>query len=636
MRTTLALVPLLLFPSCSDTTGPAGSATSTPASRGPVDTARAFLDAARDGDRTRFEGLLTDAALEGLNTGGSQFSLEGENLGEAEIGMPVLSAGRAEVPVSAVVDGSQQEIRLVMREEEAEWRVSGLILVLGEGMEIPIDFEAVDEIVQGFQEELAGAFEEAFTEWSMGGSPEEVARTRASFEAIRGIPQETHERVWRIDVVAQDRPALDVLAEIVEGTGLAVDPGAHAAALAREVTLVARDVSRLEACERVCRAVDMHPVYPELGVYAWGPESGKEEPTITFEDGERDLPVAFAGPFLIEVGQLEENPPNATGRVTIVVRALGLAPEVMAFQTEMMELFRIGDVLDARGRSVSAHEGVSFYGTPAVEGRYLVNSVTIDLRNLVREVEVVASVGGSLRLKIPTAVDELRWARRDRGPKTAGELTVSLGEWGDYTRFQLAHPSADLADTEVRLGPLNADGEPLGVVTSDSSAYGRQIQAGVQAAEAPAAIDLKLCSVGDVVYPFELVGIPLARHAEQPERLEPLRFKGACPIVVEFVRFTKRDKDFPEVELRFASTANKDAVDMTATLVYFNGAGQELGDAFQTFTGPFDFEGSQPLVVAGATTSQETVAFFMPAETVDVRVRVENVTFADASEWKLE
>ena len=95
MRTTLALVPLLLLvPSCSDTTGSAGSPTSTPASRGPADTARAFLDAARDGDRTRFESLLTDAAVEGLNTGGSDFSLEGENLGEAEIGTPVLSADR--------------------------------------------------------------------------------------------------------------------------------------------------------------------------------------------------------------------------------------------------------------------------------------------------------------------------------------------------------------------------------------------------------------------------------------------------------------------------------------------------------------------------------------------------------------
>jgi hypothetical protein len=154
----------------------------------------------------------------------------------------------------------------------------------------------------------------------------------------------------------------------------------------------------------------------------------------------------------------------------------------------------------------------------------------------------------------------------------------------------------------------------------------------LQAAAPPFTVDIKICRVTEVEYEFTLAGVPLANWSEQPAELEPLSFPADAPLFAEFGTFIERG-DFPKIELSLRNEANKDALSAQATFVYLDKAGKELESFPHTLSGDFGFDGQEPLAAAGAEATLETVAFFMPEGTAKIQVRIDAVTFLDASEW---
>lgn len=620
----LALPFSVLSLACDGSGGePAPPAVATSAAAAPADVARAFLAAAEDGDEERFQELLTAKALDGLNAGGGGFEL-GENLESYAVEDARIDGDEARVPVHATLQGGEQDMSLRMRREGDDWRIWGFDVVLGEEAPMTIDLESMGDMLQQMGDGLSTAMQGAFEEAARGGSEEEIREARMRFQNVAAISEERHEAAWKIDVESGGEPASEVLSTILEGTGMTLDGSGCAGALAQPVEFSLAGVSRLEALERVCEEIGVHPVYPEPN--GWGETEG-----IRLQAGPRARPIAFAGPFLVEIPELEETPPHSTGSMTFAVRGLGLAPQVLAFQTDMVELFAADEITDVAGRSVMAQEGVQFFGTPAVDGAYLSDRTSVDLRGLLRTVTEL-SAKGVVKVAIPTTVDAARWKASDKRVKSIGGWSVVLQEWGESTRFELAG-AGDLEKVAVRLSALDAEMKPMGVLFTDSSAWQRQLQATIQTPEEPATIDLKVCDVAEVSYPFTIRGIPLARYDQQPERLEPLSFDGDAPLTVDFVRFTERG-DFPKVELRLFNSSNKEAVSAQATFVYFDGNGIELESFPHSLSGEFSFDGTQPLARAGATTTQEAVAFFVPPRTASITVRVDAVSFADASQWE--
>jgi hypothetical protein len=172
----------------------------------------------------------------------------------------------------------------------------------------------------------------------------------------------------------------------------------------------------------------------------------------------------------------------------------------------------------------------------------------------------------------------------------------------------------------------------MGVLMADSMPWDDAVQASLQTPETPTAVDLKVCTVEQLTYSFELTALGLTRFSENPAELPKLEFEGGSPFAVEFVRFTKRDADFPEVQLTIKNLCNKDSTSVMAEFHYVDANGTELESFQHTLTGTFGADGIEPFA-AGSEQTQLTTAFFMPPETASVRVVVTQVEFADATTW---
>jgi len=631
-----AALGALLLAACSGAADPPPATDDAAAAEA---VARAFFDSVDAGDKEGWRDLLTaraQAELAALEDDAFQF--RGEELDSFVVGGATVTGEDASVPMTIVSGEEVQTVSLEMRLEGARWRVRGVGVPMGEA-HWTIDFEgredflpeAGEELAEGVATALEDAFAEAMQEWSAGGSPEDIARERAAYGELEPINEKLHDAAWRVDVSGNGRRAREILADLVAGTELVVDEGVHAAAFDARPSLELTGVSRVEAIEELCAELGLVPAYPDPR-----PFGGSDAlPALRFREGPRTRPVAFSGPFLLEVEELAEHPPHATGALTLTARALGLAPAVQAGNREPAEVLRLGGVRTAAGASLLPDDDVRFYGAPTADFGVFVDRTTIELVGLVRDVETL-TVEGGIALALPTVVEELDLAG---GAGGRGERwTAATSELGTSSRVELSATAGGdpSADVRVRFAPDDAGGAPLGILSSSASAAGDRVVAHLSTPEAPSALALKVYEIAERVYPFRLADVPLARSAEQPPELAPLAFEGESPLAGAFVRFADRsDADFPRVEVTLTNRSNKDARAARVTLRYLDPQGALLHEFPHSLSGPFGVDGRQePLARAGATTGQETVAFFMPEETDALGVRVDEVTFLDGTTWE--
>jgi len=289
----LALVAACGGTTPNDTTSTAQLATAptTMEAPSPEDVALAFFQAVRADDQEGLLALFTEKAATSVASGDS-FQVDGESLGEFEVGSATTDANEAKVPVVAVLDGEEQNMRLLMRRESDEWRIFAFDVSIGGEGWMTFNLETIEDMLQGMVEgmatEMGGALEDAFDDWSQGGSKEEIALARERFDSLRAISADEHRAAWQVDVHATDQPAFELLSTLFDGTGLALDDNPQ---LAQPITIELMGVSRLEALERICETLDVRPVYPTSvlgGAFSLMAEPFDEWPV---DDHVRDRPA---------------------------------------------------------------------------------------------------------------------------------------------------------------------------------------------------------------------------------------------------------------------------------------------------------------------------------------------------------
>lgn len=620
-------------PAAPQVAGVGGSA--RPALQDAERVAHEFLTAVNAEDEPSVRQHLTLKARDLLGTSdGFTFSGEaatGFSLGEVRT--RGTRGDQASVPATINVMDREESFDLLLRVEQGVWRVHGVDVSLGK-TSFTMSFEGedslADALVEGMATQMTDAFEDAAAEWQQGGSAEEIAAARERYEAlsVEGTRADTG---WAVDLPAGTYAAGELVRECLEGTGYELVDTGFEEELGQSVQFDTLRTSRARVLEEVSNSLGLYPVYADPD--AWSGEPG----TVSFARGTRTQPVEFAGPFVVEYDVTEEAP-LTKGSVTVTARALGLSPALLAANTEMDQYLNVTAVSGATGEDFRTDGDVQFWGSPTVTASSLVTSVSIDLRGLLRGVETL-DIAGAVTLQQPADLSEFRFA----GPGTEGDGTwhVECKSWGEQTQFEISgaseQPDEYFEDVGARFAPDDAQGSPLGQLGSSAYSWNATTTADVQLPAIPASMRVKVYRNVGQPFEFRASGIPLQQYSQQPEALEALVFSGAAPVQVAFEGWGDlSNADFPEVHLTFVSAANKDATEMQATFLYLDQGGQQTEEFPHSLSGEFTHEGHAPLVLAGSTAEQKTTAFFMPAGTSAVRVRVDKVTFNDGTTWELE
>jgi len=629
---------LLLCLAC----GPGAEFTSTQAEFGtdPEALAQRFFQAIAT-DRIEDLGpLFSERGLLGYRSG-EGFRIDSETFGAWSIEELRVEGALAFVTSVTTLDGEEQQLELhfAWAEEQECWLITGLELALPEVGEYQIDFEELGRFVEGSRDPLGPAVElvddPQVNETRLDALERdrlvrEIEGRRASFKAIASTTPRKHENHWKYNLITRGRSARRVLEEILEGTGLALDPDGVIDALDKPLRIEARGISRIEALERVAKALGLVAIYPRTQEI----RDAKGVLALRFEPGERAWPVHFEGPFLIAVENLLEHVPVATGTLTLGVFALGMAPAVLGFQDRMYEHVRLTKLVDKRGRDLQAEQGITFISRPEIHGTYWSERFTIELAGLLRSVRRITRLEGRLSLRLPRTVEALRWPQDDpRTRRSLGERTLELSQWDDTLHFRMQGPAHLIAQTEMRFSPLAKNYRAMHVLSDASFGVGNVLTASVETTDVPLRVDIKVCAVEELSYPFALEGIVLQRYEDMPSRPERLVFDGEAPVRPEFVRFQKRAAGAPQIQVRLSNTSNKDVTRLSAEFHYFNDRGVELG----TFPHAWASEGAGAapvaLVVRGMTIEETCPAFFLPEDTHEVRIEITEVEFSDASHW---
>ncbi len=627
--------------------------------------ARAFVEAVHAGQKERSLSLLTEAAREGLESGAG-FRLEDGKFTDVEFGRATIDGAGAAVPLTVKEGGNVQGFSLLLKKSDDVWRIFGVHVSGREGGEVTIDFETLASRMKTLSETMAAEFQTAFEEAARQRAAQETAERRERFEALRPLSAAGLESRWKNERDFRGTPAGEAIAALAKELELGLHAAGQEKSLAVDVDVDVRGVSRLEAIEKITRQLGLHPRYPSAQELMARPHDGfgkafrealagasrlettpaEEKPgevaanAITLSAGPRPLPVCFAGPYLIEVTELEERVPHGTGSIAVTARSFGYDPGVFVMMEDHGETVSFGEVVDREGRSLRARDDVRYYGSGLLVGSAYENSTDFELRGLLREVETIHRLSGVKRLVLPVAVEELEWRDLEEGARRSiGDLSLEVRQTGLYTAFDIRAPEATISDLNVSFRARGASGEELEIVSENSAMWRPDTaQASIQTASPTASVSMKLVTRREVLeYPFEFRDIPLSRHADQPETIEPLIFAGfPAPVEVEFIRFEDPEADFPRILVRTRNQSNKDALSIQATLYYLGDGGETLKDFPQMLTGKYDARGHYPVVARRAEAEVEVTAFFMPKETKGLRVAIERVDFVDGTTWEPE
>ena len=631
----------ILAVSCNPQDG-GQSASMVPSLNGPTaspdQVAEGFLTAMQRDDAAKVKGFLTTKARQALNDD-EGFQFNGGDVESFEVGQPEINGGSASVPVQVTEKGQTQNMTLKMRQDGGQWRIHGFGVSMGGSAEFTIDLEGMDEMMnelgEAMAEELGQAmtegFEQAMADMENGGSAEEIAAQRARYDATVSTTGSQFEDQWLWTGDVEDRPASAALTAILSGTGLELDAGAHKGLLRQKVSVPSGTLSRVQAIEAVCRQAGVYPVYPDNTVL-WSHEGGPLP--LQVNAGARPYPVAFAGPYLVEVSELEEEVPNATGNIRLNLYAVGLPESVHSLMVDnMFQFASLAKVASATGHPLNAEEGMSYYSSAEVHGGLTVQSLSFRLKNLLRSVEHIALIQGSLRVVLPEVVRETRWDGRKSGQWTDQGLQVEVGKSGDFDEFTVIAEGLETDNARVLYAPEDASGQPLGVTSSSNSNMQGRMTVAFQTPRPTANAGLKVVQTRAIDYTFQLKNVPLKHHAQMPARLERLSFGDyKRPLDARFGKMLETG-NMPRVTVEVKNHSNKDVKSVQANFVYMDAGGNVLEEFPHTLTGAYDMDGQKPVAKKGELATVETHAFFMPDGTRRIRVDVTDVEFVDLSEW---
>lgn len=228
-------------------------------------------------------------------------------------------------------------------------------------------------------------------------------RNPAQLAPVEPIMMDDVQNAWKVSVDYQQQSAQSALEDITQKCRLTIfDQPDFADTLTQPVTVTLNDVSPVEVIEAVCSTVGLHPRY-KAGAMA-------------LNKGPRSLPIAFAGPFVIEATEAQELVPNAFGKIKFQAFAAGL-PEAI---TSRLNGAYVQDTDDAHkatlaipalkgadGSSLGSDFRSSF---PMRASKLSVQmSGEVDVANLLRAVTSIAEFDGSISWSFPQKMESIEF-----------------------------------------------------------------------------------------------------------------------------------------------------------------------------------------------------------------------------------
>lgn len=191
-----------------------------------------------------------------------------------EIGEAVVDGETAIVSVNSQIgDEFTQEVTLRMRKESEGWRVYGTDTTVGE-MSVNIDYEKLassGDLMAGLlnmeegsplnemMNELTATLE---VNQAAGGSPGEIAATRAGFDAVRVMDQDAFSSSWINQESFESDSVGTAIESLAASIGLELSANQDRERLKVPVEVQVAGLSRLEALEKLSAQVGLFPEYP--------------------------------------------------------------------------------------------------------------------------------------------------------------------------------------------------------------------------------------------------------------------------------------------------------------------------------------------------------------------------------------
>ncbi len=678
MRSAISVAILAVFIGtwgCSSPTDTPSDETTT--TQSPEEVAERVMQAATSKDEAAFMAVLTAKARESLASDDSG-SFSGQEYESYEIGDAVIDGSEASVPVSATNAGESENLNLKLRREDGAWRLYAMGMVVAPDTEMTINFENIgqmmQELTEGLGEALGDAFSSAFDDAFQSGSPEEIALKLAMFDALAPVSAEALESSWKLSGNFQGKPRIEALNAIAESIDLSIYAGDHADALAEPVGIDTTGMARLEAIERIANDAGLYSSLPNLqdwgiatafmegmakavgsmiggddsvvSIEGAGADAMKDEAmqtdappqnAITFASDAPAAPPLFLGPFRLDLTEIEENVPHTTGNLLLQLTAHGLPAAVLSALETYGESFEVQEVVGPDGAPLIDMD-MNYMGGGSVVGSAYHDMAARELKGLLRSVDQIARITGTVELPRPTSVEDLDFAALESGAsQTVGDLTVTVENVDASASFKVTGPEDVVERLAMYAQAYGADGEPVMAHYSDYQSW----QAGegtfsLSLEEPPSRVRLKMVLASDVsVYPFEFDAVPLKRAVEQPEQLAALDFGNHdAPLLFTFVEITKRDSDFSEAKVTIENVSNKLPQSAFVDFVYLDASGNELDSFPHTINGSFTADGWEPLAKPGEKVDTEQTAFQMPGNTQSIAFHINHIEFMDGTTWE--
>ncbi|RCS43979.1 hypothetical protein DTL42_18520 [Bremerella cremea] len=410
---------------------------------------------------------------------------------------------------------------------------------------------------------------------------------------------EEFEQQWQIDAKFDQVPLGEVLQQLIASfPGLRAEVAPHHA-LEQKISLDLKKVSHLEAIERACRQAGYHPSY-----YRYDPDNPSMtnwlnrvnnkplekrtdfdrqvlnhidknlDATIALSPGKypvvdglaHEYPsVTFAGPLRVQLTDVLQNVPNATGKVSVSFLRLPLPGKVVRHDgKDFYELpWELVTLRGNPGRSVKESSRTS--GWSPTKSILLSESRNLLLKGLLQNANELEELTGEFTLLLPQAWKPI-WIENPTVGKSIREgdyevqiIELSTERLGFYIRCKKP-PTPPFHDfcRQYRVFAFDAQGELISpddaIYQGFFSGFGNFIP--LHGKPALVAI-VPITEVQEIKYQHRFTHIPLSEHEKQPSAVEPLEYgEHKEPISVEVLGFTDDSRN--KVRLKITNHSNKD------------------------------------------------------------------------------
>ena len=455
------------------------------AGKSPEKIVRMYMEASEQGDVKAVLRLMTDEARKAFSSWKQTAQEETHKCEKFVVEEATVENEFARVPVSMAGSAESEpprESTFLLRRSDGRWGIYALESVLEDGSKFILNFEKMDN--------MAKKMEDAFRQ-TVSPDSETMRRDaelqQKSFDALREISPGQFEAAWKMDLIVENRPASEVLAELLAPMGVLPPSDTGEGFLDAPVSVSLKGKSRLETIEAVCAQLGHYPEYPQTQEMLYGVMGGFVEAfaksvgemtegegeshasnALVLKKGSRPRPAIFFGPLMMVVRKIEQNPAYATGYVSLTVFGADIDQGVFELLGETDDPFQVEALEDQRENSQfrSITHGMRF--SPYGQGAFFRLDRTVHLKNLLRHVAVIRQFSGKTVFQLPAAILQGEFRFENDGQKTSESLgPLSVVSWRkDKEIFVEFHgPSSVLGNRLVKYAPADARRAPVFVST---------------------------------------------------------------------------------------------------------------------------------------------------------------------------